>query len=217
MQRFQAHVRNTFLAGIFAVVPVAVTIFIIYKVNEWTKFISEYFFDRSIPFVGVIIAIAVIYLVGVLATISTGKLLIRAVDALLVRLPILRQFYIAWKQIAITPGGTEGVFSRVCLIPDETGATHLLGFTCGRPIENEPNTICVFVPAAPNPVNGRLYFVQREKCVMVDVSTEEAFKVVLSTGNYVPGEVGEAMRKMLTATRPAANVEGHAESVWHPT
>src|SRR4029079_16629915 len=123
---------------------------------------------------------------------------------LILRLPVLKQFYVAWKQIALTPGGTEGTFSKVVLIPDETGATHLLGFTCGRPIENEPNTLCVFVPAAPNPVNGRLYFVHRERCQFVDVTPEEAFKVILSTGNYVPPGVGEATRRMnLThATRP---------------
>ena len=205
MQGLQAHLRNTFLAGIFAVVPIAVTIFIIYKVDQLTRFISFNLFGHEIPFVGVVIAVAAIYLVGVLATISTGKLLIRGIDALILRLPVLKQFYVAWKQIALTPGGTEGTFSRVVLIPDETGATHLLGFTCGRPIENEPNTLCVFVPAAPNPVNGRLYFVNREKCVMVDCSTEEAFKVVLSTGNYVPNEVGLAMQKILaTAVRESS-------------
>jgi uncharacterized membrane protein len=199
MPGLQAHVRNTFLAGIFAVVPIAVTLFIIYKVDEITRFISAYLFGKPIPFVGVVIAIATIYLAGLLATISTGKLLIRGIDAVILRLPVLKQFYVAWKQIALTPGGTEGTFSKVVLIPDETGATHLLGFTCGRPIENEPNTLCVFVPAAPNPVNGRLYFVNRDKCMMVDCSTEEAFKVVLSTGNYVPQQVGLAMQKMLAS------------------
>ncbi|HEY7089365.1 MAG TPA: DUF502 domain-containing protein, partial [Tepidisphaeraceae bacterium] len=199
MHQLQTHVRNTFLAGIFAIIPLAVTGFIIYKVDEWTRGISSYLFGRPIPLVGVLIAIGVVYVVGLVATVSIGKLFIKGLDSLLTRVPGLRQFYIAWKQIAITPGGTEGIFSRVVLIPDETGATHLLGFTCGRPIENQANTLCVFVPAAPNPINGRLYLVQREKCAMVDLTTEEAFKVVLSTGNYVPAQIGAALQKLLPA------------------
>ena len=196
MQPFQTHLRNTFLAGIFAVVPLALTAILIYKVDEWTRGISKYLVGREIPFVGVLIAIAAIYLMGLLATISIGQMLIRAIDALLSRVPVLRQLYTAWKQIAITPGGTEGTFSHVVLIPDETGASHLLGFTSGRAIEDDPNTLCVFVPAAPNPVSGRLYFVHRSRCVIVDISTEEAFKVVLSTGNYVPAQIGRSLRNL---------------------
>jgi uncharacterized membrane protein len=197
MHGLQTHLRNTFLAGIFAVVPLVVTAFIIYKVNEWTLGISQYLFHREIPFVGVLVAIAAVYLTGLVATISVGKLFIRGVDALLVRVPGLRQFYIAWKQIAITPGGTEGVFSKVVLILDETRVAHMLGFTSGRSIDNDPDTVCVFVPAAPNPISGRLYFVHRSKCVFLDVTTEEAFKVVLSTGNYVPAAMGTATQQLM--------------------
>lgn len=199
---FQAHLRNTFLAGIFAVVPIAVTIFIIYKVDVLTRGISNYFFGHEIPFVGALIAVAAIYFAGVVATVSVGKLIFRGVDAVILRVPGLKQFYTAWKQIALTPGGTEGTFSKVVLIPDETGATHLLGFTSGRPLDNDPDTLCVFVPAAPNPVNGRLYFVHRSKCTLVETSTEEAFKVVLSTGNYIPPEVGTAVKRLTESCTP---------------
>src|SRR4051794_12061843 len=218
---FQAHVRNTFLAGIFAVVPIAVTIFIIYKVDEWTRGISQWMFGRTIPFVGALIAVAAIYLGGLVATVSAGKFVIRSFDSVLSSLPGLRQLYIAWKQIAITPGGgTEGVFSHVCLIPDETGATHLLGFTNGKSIENSPDTLCVFVPASPNPINGRLYFVARDKCAMVDLSTEEAFKIVLSTGNYVPPEIGVGVEKFIrqsNAELPTSSVPGPTLKVERPT
>src|SRR6185369_9508100 len=84
---------------------------------------------------------------------------------------------------------------------DETGATYLLGFSNGKTIEGDSDTYCVFVPAAPNPINGRLYFVHREKCQFVDVTPEEAFKVILSTGNYVPPGLGEATRRMNAASR----------------
>lgn len=201
MGKIQNHLRKTFLAGIFAAVPVAVTGFIVWYVDNKTRGISQYLFGRQIPVVGIVIAIAAIYLCGLIATTLLGRFFLRVIDNILSRLPILRQFYIAWKQIALTPGGTEGTFSRVVLIPDETGATHLLGFSSGRTIDGDEATYCVFVPAAPNPVNGRLYFVRKEKCVFIDVLPDEAFKVILSTGNYIPPAVGEATRAIVSVKR----------------
>jgi uncharacterized membrane protein len=197
LSRLNNHLRQTFLAGILSAIPIAVTGFIVWYVDNKTRFITEKLFGKPIPFLGVIIAIAAIYVCGLLATSLLGKFFLGIVDKILSRVPILRQLYIAWKQIALTPGGTEGTFSKVVLIPDETGATHLMGFCSGRPLDGDVNTFCVFVPAAPNPVNGRLYFVHREKCVFMDVSTEEAFKVILSTGNYIPPQIGGASRMLV--------------------
>ena len=196
MSRLNNHLRQTFLAGILSAIPIAVTGFIVRYVDNKTRFITFALFHVEIPFLGVVIAIAAIYLCGLLATSLLGRFFLGVVDKVLSRVPILRQLYIAWKQIALTPGGTEGTFSKVVLIRDETGATHLMGFCSGRPLQGDVNTFCVFVPAAPNPVSGRLLFVHREKCVFIDISTEEAFKVILSTGNYVPTEIGAVSRTL---------------------
>jgi hypothetical protein len=42
-------------------------------------------------------------------------------------------------------------------------------------------------------MNGRLYFAKATECRPVDISAEEAFKLLLSSGNYVPDEVGKAV------------------------
>ena len=196
MSRLNNHLRQTFLAGILSAIPIAVTGFIVWYVDNKTRFITFALFHVEIPFLGVVIAIAAIYLCGLLATSLLGRFFLGVVDKVLSRVPILRQLYIVWKQIALTPGGTEGTFSKVVLIRDETGATHLMGFCSGRPLQGDVNTFCVFVPAAPNPVSGRLLFVHREKCVFIDISTEEAFKVILSTGNYVATEIGAVSRTL---------------------
>jgi uncharacterized membrane protein len=201
---FKNHLRTTFLAGIFAAVPIAVTIFIVWWINDKTSGITRWLFrGHSIPFVGVLVALVLIYVSGMIASSLIGRFFLKIVDRLLISVPGFSQLYTAWKQIALTPGGTEGVFSKVVIIPDETGATHLLGFSNGRPIDGDQNTFCVFVPASPNPVSGRLYFVRRDKCQFVDVTPEEAFKVILSTGNYVPPGVGEATRSLLIASTEA--------------
>lgn len=190
MNRLQTHLRNTFLAGIFAIIPVAVTAFIIYWVNANTIVISTRLFNRPIPFVGVLIALAVVYFTGLITTSLLGRFFLGRLDRLLSRVPVLREVYNAWKQVLLTPGGgTDGIYSRVCLIPDESGHLRQLGFTRGVPIVSGGDLFCVYVPGTPNPVTGRLYFVPREKMQLLNVTTEEAFKFVLSSGNYVPPQV----------------------------
>ena len=187
------HLRNTFLAGIFAAIPIAVTVFIIYYIDQQTRGVSEILTGRRIPFVGVVVAVVAIYLLGLFVTSIIGKYILGFVDRLLLRMPILRDAYKAWKHVSITPGGKEGIFAKVVLIPVENGTMRQMGFSSGEGIEGDPNTWCVFVPATPNPVNGRLYFVPKNDCVVLEISTEEAFKMLLSGGNYLPKEIGDAM------------------------
>jgi uncharacterized membrane protein len=183
----QAHIRQTFIAGIFAAVPLAVTIFIIWWIDDKMTAVSRYLFHKSIPFhLGVLVAIGIIYVTGLVTRSLLGKMLLKLLDGVLMRLPVVRQLYLGWKQIALTPGGSEGTFSRVVLIPDEFGSMKLLGFTSGRIVEADEPCYCVFVPSSPNPITGRLYFVPLDKCQLIAMTAEEAFKVVLSTGNYVP-------------------------------
>lgn len=182
----QGRIRRTFVAGIFAFVPLAVTVFIIYWIDKQTRGITSWLFGHSIPFLGVLITLAAIYVTGMITSSLVGKFFLRLLDRVLMRLPIIRQLYLGWKQIALTPGGTEGTFSHVVLVPDESGQMRMMGFTSGRVLEGDPPCYCVFVPSAPNPVTGRLYFVEIEKCRILTITPEEAFKVVLSTGNYIP-------------------------------
>ncbi len=181
-----ANVRTTFLAGIFAFIPLAVTAFILWWVDDKTVVFTDWLFHHRIHFLGVLLTLAAIYATGVVVNSLLGKYLLKLLDAIIMRLPGIRLLYQGWKQIALTPGGTEGTFSRVVLIPDETGTMRLIGFCSGRTVMADEPCYCVFIPSSPNPITGRLYFVRASRCQFIEMSTEEAFKVILSTGNYVP-------------------------------
>jgi uncharacterized membrane protein len=137
----QAKVRQTFVAGIFASVPLAVTAFIIWYVDGKTRNFLNWLLPNwpHVPGLGIVLAIALIYVVGMVTTSFLGKFFLSLIDGILMRLPVVRQLYQGWKQIALTPGGTEGTFSKVVLIPDETGYMKFMGFTSARLIEaDEP-------------------------------------------------------------------------------
>lgn len=179
------------LAGVFAAVPVVVTAFAIWYVETKTRAL----FRVSVPFLGVVIAAAAIYALGLLVTSLIGRFFLGMIDRVLGRVPVLKDLYAAWKHVSLTPGGTEGVFSKIVMVRDDAGRGWSMGFSSGRPIEGDPNTLCVFLPASPNPTSGRLVFVPMTQCAYVPVSVEEAFKALLSGGNYVPGPIGGAVMR----------------------
>jgi uncharacterized membrane protein len=198
MSPVQKHLRNTFLAGIFAAIPVGATVFIIWYVEHATReplrSIANGKFD--IPFIGIPITILLIYLLGLGVTSLLGRWLLKTIDRVLLRLPLLKDLYQAWKQITVTPGGKEGMYAKVVLVPLE-GDARVLGFTSGDGVPGDDATVCVFVPNCPNPVMGRLYFVARERVQVLAISAEEAFKFLLSTANYIPPEIGAATRPVI--------------------
>jgi uncharacterized membrane protein len=197
MTSAQKHLRNTFLAGIFAAIPVGVTVFLIWYVDHATRAPLRSVFNGrfDIPFIGIPITLLLIYLLGLAVTSIVGRWALRVIDRLLLRLPLLKELYQAWKHVAVTPGGKEGMYAQVVLVPLEGGDARVLAFTSGECVPGDSATICVFVPNAPNPIVGRLYFVARDKAERLNISAEEAFKFLVSSANYIPPEIGAATCK----------------------
>ena len=190
MGRLKTHLRNKFVTGLLAAIPVAVTLFILWYVDSKARSILGITF----PFLGIVVALAAIYLLGLFVTSVVGKFLIGITDWILGHVPGLRDLYRAWKQMALTDAhdGGFGIFGQVVLVPDDAGRGMVLGFTAGHPVEGDPETCCVFIPASPNPTSGRLHFVPGSRVVRVNLARQEAIKMIISGGNYVPRALGAA-------------------------
>ena len=195
MGRLKTHIRNKFVAGALAAIPLAVTFFILWYVDSKARAILH----LDVPFLGIALALVGIYVLGLFVTSVIGKFFIGLTDKILAHVPGLRDLYRAWKQVALTDStdGALGIFGHVVLVPDEAGRGLVIGFTSGHAVDGDPQTCCVFIPASPNPTSGRLYFVPRGRCVRVNLAPQEAIKMIISGGNYVPGALGAA-----TATGP---------------
>jgi len=202
MGRLQSHVLNKLVAGVLAAIPVAVTTFILWYVDAKARAV----FDIRYPLLGLLLAAGALYLLGLFVTSLVGRWILNTTDALLVHIPGLRDLYRSWKQMAFSPEGDEGIFARVVLIPDETGKLMMLGFSTRKSIDGDPDTLCVFVPGAPNPTAGRLYFVAESDCVVLDMPARVAFKVLISGGNYVPPELGQQLSRLRQAAAASSVV-----------
>jgi uncharacterized membrane protein len=108
--------------------------------------------------------------------------------------------YKAWKQVSLTPGGGEGIYGKVVLVPDGRGEQHVIAFSSGECVSKDCEIVAVFVPNAPNPVTGRVAFVHRKDIIVLDMTSEEAFKLLISSGNYVPTELAAAMERRRLST-----------------
>jgi uncharacterized membrane protein len=186
MGRISKHVNKKFVAGLIAAIPVGITVFLVFYVDSMVQKVVR----LPYPFLGILLSLVVIYGLGVFVTSLVGRYLLRTFDRVLGRIPGLRDLYRTWKQLLVTPNLDSGMFAKVLLLPDESGQHHLLGFSSGRPIGEDSDRVCVFVPNAPNPITGRLYFTSMKRCHVLPVSSKDALKTVVSSGNYLPAGFG---------------------------
>lgn len=182
------HLRNKFLAGILAAGPLVVLVVGAMWIEERTRVLAEPL-GFHFPGLGFLIAVAGVYLLGVIVTSLLGRVLLRLADSVLRRIPGFNLLYRVWKEVLVVAPDRAGTFDKVVLVPAGVGQGLQLGFTSGYGLPDDPDSICVFVPGVPNPIAGRLLLIPRASCLTLSLSAEEAFKFLLSSGNYLPAQL----------------------------
>src|SRR5689334_3506390 len=116
MSSVQNHLRKTFLAGIFAAMPIAVTVFVVWYVDAKTRVLAGGLLGVNVPFLGVAVAVVGVYGWGWAVASLGGRFVLGGADWVLGRVPGLKPVYQAWKQVVVAPG--EGIFARVVMVGD---------------------------------------------------------------------------------------------------
>ncbi|MBD3166652.1 DUF502 domain-containing protein [bacterium] len=198
--------RNMFLTGLLVIGPLSITIWIVvylFKLADGVLgrpiqlFLGrvlqiEYFIENRIYGVGLVALILIILLTGWLARLYLGVKAVKVINNMIGRIPLVNKVYIAIVQISeALLGGQKDVFKTPVLIEFPKPGTYSVGFitqdTRG-PIQNalHKDVISVFVPTTPNPTSGYLLFVAKDEAVGLNVSVEEALKLIISGGAVVP-------------------------------
>ncbi len=203
--------RRYFVAGILTFAPIGITVWAIaWIVQQLDKLllphVIKFAFPNvqeppSIPFLGALFTLVVILLFGVVARHLFGWELVRIWERLLSRVPVARNIYSAVKQLfeAIFREESESSFSRVVVVEYPRRGLYVFAFVTGPvrglPVQSLPdNLVNVFVPTTPNPTSGVYLLVPESDLVPVDLSVEEAFKLVMSAGLVAPGQEGSGGR-----------------------
>lgn len=207
-----ARLRTSFLTGIVVIAPVALTIWLIWSVIGWfdgvvlpfvpnayrpeeiLNTIFGYDLKLNIRGVGVVVFLVFATLVGWLAKGLIGRSFIKYAENLVNRMPVVRSFYSGIKQIAETVfAQQERSFEKACMIEYPRKGIWAIGFIsttakgeiAKRNSSNGP-MVSVFVPTTPNPTSGFLLFFPQTDIIELDMSIEDAAKLVISAGLVYP-------------------------------
>jgi uncharacterized membrane protein len=180
------HLRNKLAAGVLAAIPLVIVVYGFFWIEEHTQPLVEPYLGVRIPGLPIVVALIAVYLLGLIVTSFLGGLFLALLDRVLEHVPGFRLLYHAWKDVVLLPKDRAGTFHLVVLVRRGDPEGMALGFTSAEELPGEPGRWCVFLPNVPNPLTGRLVIVPKEQCVPLKMSVIEAFKVLLSTGNYLP-------------------------------
>ncbi|WP_446830534.1 DUF502 domain-containing protein [Candidatus Foliamicus sp.] len=211
--------RRMLVAGMLVWVPVGITVFIIrvlINLADQTlalvppQYRPEELVGRPIPGLGVVLSVVLLLVTGLVAANVFGKRIIALWEAVLQRIPLVRTIYTAAKGfLEMVLSGQHDSFSKVLLIEYPRRGVHCIAFQTSStvgPLDKhfDEKCVCVFVPTTPNPTSGFLVLAPENDLIEIDMSVEDAIKLVVSVGVVVP-DPSKLPRAAPRQTSPASN------------
>ena len=198
--------RSYFLTGFVITAPLAITLYLVWGfinwVDSWVKpyipqtYNPDHYLPFSVPGFGLIVAIFLITMVGFLTANIVGRSIVNYGEYMLGRMPFVRNIYRGLKQIFNTVLSEKtNTFQKVGLVQYPRQGLWAIVFIATEAEgeiqhrldeEHAGQSIAVFLPTTPNPTSGFLLFVPKSDIMILDMSVEEAAKLVISAGLVTP-------------------------------
>lgn len=193
--------RRIIIAGLLVWLPLGITIFIIkilldllsqtyLLIPEGLR--PENLFGVTIPGFEIIMAIIILFSTGLVAANYLGKTLVETWEKFLDKIPLVRSIYTPLKKFAelILSDQTQS-FSKVLLIQYPRKGLYSLCFQTSKDVgeiqeKSGEDVVCVFIPTTPNPTSGYIIMIPKDEVIELDMSVEDALKMIISLGVVVP-------------------------------
>ena len=203
MLKLLTRLRNYLISGLLFWIPLILTIIVIKFFLEFInslvpqEYLPEAIFnlDTSIPGSGIILLFLIILVTGILVTNILGRRLVALWERLLNRIPGFRNIYNILKKVSDTVlNSSSQSFKKAFLIQYPSKGIWVIAFQSGdyrgeaESIIGE-ETINLFVPTTPNPTSGFFVLIPKKDAFELDISVEDAFKLVISAGVVTPNSV----------------------------
>ncbi|MES2543149.1 MAG: DUF502 domain-containing protein [Pseudomonadota bacterium] len=209
---FLASLRASFLTGLVVVLPIGLTIYIVWAFIGWLDgwilplipatyqpdaLIGRWFgpeYEFPVRGVGVLVFLIVTIIIGWLAKGLIGRSVIRSGENLVERMPVVRSVYSGIKQVAETFfNKKDKSFDKVVLVEFPRAGSWALGFMSTRPRGElaerlaalGPDMSAVFVGLTPF-TSGMLLFVPTKDLIVMDMGVDDAAKLIVSGGLVYP-------------------------------
>ncbi len=185
--------RSILVTGILVLVPIMLTVELLrWLMGAIDDGVRNYFpnillrFD--FPGFGLLLAIVLIFAVGLVAQNLGGRWLAFSFDKLVRRVPVIGGIYGGIRKFLETilnPANDQ--FKGAVLVQFPRAGIYSIGFRTGTPDPKlqkivDKRLVNIFVPCTPNPTSGFYLLVPEEELVPLDLTVQEAFKVVVSMG-----------------------------------
>jgi uncharacterized membrane protein len=210
-------VRRYLVAGVLVWVPILATIWVVsfmLRIMDRTLLLlppayrPEALVGFSLPGVGALFALIVLLLTGLLVTNLIGRRLVVWGEDLLNRIPLVRTVYGGVKSFAESVFSQSNSFRQVVMVEYPRAGTWSIGFLTAEDVPEisdkmgEPHA-AVYISAALNATAGYLAIVPRRQVVALDMSVDEAMKMIITCGVVVPHALhADALKARLA--KPAA-------------
>lgn len=198
--------KRIFITGLVVVVPAGLTIYILFFIigvmDSLLLIIPERYqpdtvFGFHIPGLGAIFTALLVLLAGIVTTSYVGNKIVEFGERFVSRIPFVRSIYQAIKSISdsIFTNKTKS-FKRVVLVEYPRRGIYSIGFVTGTPNreiqERLGPTVGVYFPHALTPTTGTYIIVPRDEIIDINISVEEAFTLIISTGVVIPRDRPDA-------------------------
>ena len=191
-------IKSNLLAGIATIVPLALTVYVLQVTIELTIWIGgtvaeplERFVNVTFPgfgllssLVGLLIVFLALFIFGGLARNVFGKRVVKWVEGVFKKIPLVDSIYGTTKQLIETISGSNNdSFKKVVYIEYPRKGMWTLGFVTSEST-NQANEefYHLFVPTTPNPTSGFFLIIAKEDTTPADIDVEEAFRMIVSSG-----------------------------------
>ena len=194
-------IRNYLIGGLLVWIPILITFWVLRFLSgildqsllllppSWRP---EAVFGTYVPGVGVVLSLLVLFLTGLLVKNLFGSQMVRGMESLVRRIPVIGAVYGGAKTFSETVLTDKGrSFKQVVIVEFPRKGVYSIGFITSHELEEaqaktEQVVTCVFVPTTPNPTTGFIILVPRDEVTYMDMTVDEAFKMLLTLGVVVP-------------------------------
>jgi len=214
------HLRTKIFAGILVILPLGITFLVLKFVfntmdstlEPLTPKVTIFLFNRhfSLPGLGIIGFLILLYLIGLITTNVLGRKLIHWTDKLFINIPVVKNIYSSSKQLTDAFSTTgKGSFRQAVFVQFPQKGNFVLGFLTNEVIDLEDQRkVTVFVPTGFAPPAGFLLFLPKEEILPSQLTIEEAIKTIMSVGIVVPPQLSVPLSSDKSKKEPIENFRG---------
>ncbi len=198
-------IRGYFLTGLVAILPLVVTIWILYQVflfvdSKLVVIVRPVIEPLKLPLpwfwigkgLALLTILILILLIGLITRNVLGRRLLRWGEGLLSRIPIVSRIYLFVRQVAeALLGQKKKLFERVVLVEYPRKGVYSIGFVTKEAApeigeKTGKKMLTVFISTTPNPTSGVLMLFPEEDTIPLEMNIEEGMKLIVSGGTVIP-------------------------------